>query len=117
MLNLKTTSFSSHIMVVYRAPSGTFNLFLNMIDDTIKSIYRYLILCGDINIDYLTENDRKRQFDSVLQTYNLTATVTFPTRSQGTSSTTIDNILITQKSQIILFLPYSVVYQTMTLNF
>ena len=51
-------------------------------------------MCGDINIDYLTENDRKRQLDSVLRTYNLTAIVTFPTRSQGISSTTIDNILI-----------------------
>jgi hypothetical protein len=30
----------------------------------------------------------------VLQTYNLTALVTFPTRSQVTSSTTIDNIFI-----------------------
>ena len=53
-----------------------------------------LILCGDINIDYLTENDIKRYLDSVLQTYNLTAIVTFPTRSQGSSNTTIDNIFI-----------------------
>jgi exonuclease III len=66
MLNLKTTSISSHIMVVYRAPTGNFNLYLNRLDDSIKSIYKgnlYLILCGDINIDYLTENDRKRQLD------------------------------------------------------
>jgi hypothetical protein len=53
-----------------------------------------LILCSDINIDYLTENDRKRQLDSVLQTYNLTAIVNFPTRSQGIFSTMIDNIFI-----------------------
>jgi hypothetical protein len=46
------------------------------------------------NIDYLTQNDRKRGLGSVLQTYNLTAIVTFPTRSQGASSTTIDNIFI-----------------------
>ena len=35
----------------------------------------------------------------MLQTYNLTAIVTFSTRSQGTSSTTIDNIFI-DKSKI-----------------
>jgi hypothetical protein len=84
-------------MVVYRAPTGNFNLFLNRLDDSIKSIYRAslnLVLYGDINIDYLTENDRKRQLDSLLQTYNLTAIVTFPTRSQDTSSTMIDNIFI-----------------------
>ena len=47
-----------------------------------------------MNIDYLTDNDRKSQLDSVLKTYNLTAIVTFPTRSQGISSTMIDNIFI-----------------------
>jgi hypothetical protein len=84
-------------MAVYRAPTGNFNLFLNRLDDSLKSIYRAnlnLILCGDINIDFLTENDRKRQLDSVLQTYNLTAIVNFHTRSQGISSTTMDNIFI-----------------------
>ena len=40
ILNLKTTFFSSYIMVVYRAPTGNFNLFLNRLDDSIKSIYR-----------------------------------------------------------------------------
>ena len=97
MLNLKTTSFSSHIMVVYRAHTGNFTFFLNRLDDSIKSIYRAnlnLILCGEINIDYLTKNHRKIQLDSILQTYNLTAIVTFPTRSQVTSNTMIDNIFI-----------------------
>ena len=97
MLNFKITSLSFYIMVVYRAPTVNFNLFLNRLDDSIKSIYRAnlnLILCGDINIDYLTENDRKRQLDSMLLMYNLTTIVTFPTRPQGTSSTMIDNIFL-----------------------
>ena len=50
-------------MVVYRAPTGNFNLFVNRLDDSIRSIYRAnlnLILCADINIDYLTKNNRKR---------------------------------------------------------
>ena len=95
MLNLNTTSFRLHIMAVYRAPTGDFNLLLNRLDDSIKSIYKTnlnLILCGDINIDYLSENDKKKQLDSVLQTYNLTAIVHFPTRFQDMSSTMIDNI-------------------------
>jgi hypothetical protein len=40
MLNLKTTSFSCHIMVAYWAPTGNFNLFLYRLDDSIQSIYR-----------------------------------------------------------------------------
>jgi hypothetical protein len=47
-----------------------------------------------LKFDYLTENDRKRQLESVLQSYNLTAIVTFPTRLQGISSTMIDNTFI-----------------------
>ena len=84
-------------MVVYRVLTGNFNLFLNRLDDSIRSIYRVnlnLILCGDINIDYLTENDRKRQLNSVLLICNLTTIVTFPTRLQGISSTMIDNIFL-----------------------
>ena len=51
-------------------------------------------MCGDINTDYLMDNDKKRQLDAVLLTYNLSAIVHFPTRSQGHSSTAIDNIFI-----------------------
>jgi len=98
-------------MAVYRAPTGNSNLFLNSLDDSIKSIYRAnlnLILCDDINFDYLTDNDRKRQPDSMLQTYNLTAIINFPTRSQGVSSTTIDNIFIDNLkfSKIYCFSPF-----------
>ena len=32
MLNLKTTTFSSHIIVEYRAPTGNLHLFLNRLD-------------------------------------------------------------------------------------
>ena len=43
-------------------------------------------------IDYLS--DKKRQLDAVLLTYNLSAIVQFPIRSQRRSSTAIDNIFI-----------------------
>jgi hypothetical protein len=52
-----------------------------------------LIICGDINIDYLIDNDRKRQLDAVLLSYNLKATVHFSTRVLNQSNTAIDNIL------------------------
>ena len=88
------------IMVIYRAPTGNFNLFLNRLDDAIKLVYR-----PNLNLMWWHKcrlphwEWQKKQLDSVLQTYNLTAIVTFPTRSQGTSSTTIDNIFI-DKSKI-----------------
>jgi len=84
-------------MTVYRAPTGNFNWFLNGLDDIIKTLYKVdlkLLKGGDINIDYLTDHDKKRQLDAVLLTYNLSAIIHFPTRSQGYSNTVIDNIFI-----------------------
>jgi exonuclease III len=74
VLKLKSTFFSVCIIAVYRAPTGNFNLFLNRLDDIIRTLYKanlQLIICGDINIVYLTDNDKKRQLDAVLLTYSL----------------------------------------------
>jgi hypothetical protein len=97
-------------MVVHRAPTSDFNLFLDKLDDSVTSIYKTnlnLIICSDINIDYLSENDKKKQLKSMLQMYNLTAIVHFPTRSQGMSSTMIDNIFLdTLKISTYTVLPF-----------
>jgi hypothetical protein len=50
------------------------------------------IICGDINIDYLTNSNKKRQLDAMLLSYNLSAIVHFPTRIQNQSKTAINNI-------------------------
>jgi exonuclease III len=63
MLKLKSTFFNVCITVIYRAPTGNFNLFFNRLDDIIKTLHKVdlkLILCGDINIDSLTDNDKKK---------------------------------------------------------
>jgi exonuclease III len=94
VLKMKSTFSNACTMAVYRVQTGNFNLVLNRLDDIIKTLYKVdlkLIICGDINIDYLTDNDKKRQLDAVLLTYNSSATVHFHTRSQGYSSTAIDN--------------------------
>jgi len=104
MLKLKPTFFNACIMAIYGAPTGNFNLFLNRLDDIIKTLYK-VDLCGDINIDYLTDNDKKRQLDAVLLTYNLSAVVHFPTRFQGYSSTAVDSIFIDTNKFINYFAP------------
>jgi hypothetical protein len=84
VLKLKSTFFNACIMTVYRVPTGNFNLFLNRLDDIIKTLYKVdlkLIIYDDINIHYLTYHDKKRQLVAVLLTYNLSAILHFPTRS------------------------------------
>jgi hypothetical protein len=58
VLKLKSTFFDACIMAINRAPTGNFNLFLDRLDDIIKAHYKgdlKLIVCGDMNTDYLTD--------------------------------------------------------------
>jgi exonuclease III len=62
-LNLKLTFSNLRIMTVYRAPTGNFEAFLNRLDNILKTLYKAdskLIVCGDINIDYLSDSEKKR---------------------------------------------------------
>jgi hypothetical protein len=52
------------------------------------------IICGDTNIDYSFDSDRKSQKEALFKTYNLTSVVNFPTRTQQYSAKAIDNIFI-----------------------
>jgi len=76
---------SECINALYRAPSGNFELFLSKLDAVLRNLYTATleyILCGDINIDCISDSDRKSRLDALLITYNLTSTVNFPTPIQ-----------------------------------
>jgi hypothetical protein len=65
---------------------------LNGLDSIIKSLLESWseTIWGDINIDYLTDDERKEQLDALLLSYNLMATVHFPTRVKNASNMDID---------------------------
>jgi exonuclease III len=86
-----------YILSVYRAPSGNFTNFVHKMDKILRflcSSKMEFIVCGDFNIDYLTDNSRKSQLNSLLNSYNLFNTADFPTRIQNLSMSAIDNIFI-----------------------
>jgi hypothetical protein len=85
------------ILCIYRAPAGDYDYFINKLDYILNFLYRYnleFILCGDINVNYLENNNRKLKLDDMLNTYNLRDTVNFTTRIANDSTTLIDNIFI-----------------------
>jgi len=89
-----------NVICVYRAPCGNFELFMNKLEIILNSLHSHnseLIICGDININYLEPRNKKDQLDSLLGTYNLTDTVSFPTRIANNSATLIDNIFIDKR--------------------
>ena len=59
-----------------------------------QEVFMIPIICGDINVNYLTENGMKRQLDAMLVSHTLTSTVKFRTKTWSKSSTTVDNILL-----------------------
>jgi exonuclease III len=88
---------SACIITIYRAPSGEFDLFISKLDTFLRKMYTVTteyIICGDINIDYLVDSDRKSRLEALLKTYNLTSVVIFPTRTQNYTTTATGNIFI-----------------------
>jgi exonuclease III len=94
---LVTKTSNLIILSLYRAPSGDVKEFQMRLDAILKYLYSpksEFIVCGDININYVNENNHKQQVNSLLKTYNLSHTINFATRTQNSSSTAIDNIFI-----------------------
>ena len=99
-LNLNSTHIC--IISIYRPPTGNFNFFTNNLDLIFNKLYNptsKLIICGDINIDYLKNTGKKIQLETLLFSYNLTSIVNFPTRCFKNSATAIDNIFIDNDSK------------------
>jgi hypothetical protein len=85
------------VMTMHRSPSGDFQIFLNRLKVIIKKFFQSdlkSIICGVINVSYLTDTDSKRQLDSVLNCYNLFSMMHSPTRNQNESSIAIGHIFI-----------------------
>jgi len=62
-VELETEASKVIVLSVYRAPTGDFNQFLKKLDDTLKFLYKpktEFLLCGDINVNYLHDNNHKK---------------------------------------------------------
>jgi hypothetical protein len=96
-MNLCLISNKFCIISVYRSPPGSFPYLISTLDSVLNKLYSLssnLILCGDININYLCNSTNKFQSDSLLASYSLFNIVDFPTRIDSKSSTAIDGIFI-----------------------
>jgi hypothetical protein len=105
-VRLNITPIHIFILAVYRSTSGNFSNFSKNLDSVLYTWYNnktILVICGDININYLDDCKKRQQLDALLQTYNLTGTVSFPTCKANASSTAIDNIFITRTKNYTIY--------------
>jgi len=96
-LKLDFLSIKGCIITVYRSPNGNFQCFIKGLDNIIKKMYKpdfKLIICGDININYLIESKEKQELNNILDSYNLVSVINFPTRVKNKSRSAIDNIFL-----------------------
>jgi exonuclease III len=65
-LNLGSTAMC--IISLYRSPLGSFNYFLQILNNVLQSLYTavsHIIICDDININYLVENEQRTKLDDI----------------------------------------------------
>jgi hypothetical protein len=86
-----------YILTIYRSPAEDFAKFLRFLGNILNFLMNSrteIIICGDTNVNYLTNNNRKYQLNSILNSYNLFDIVDFPTTTQDSAVSVIDNIFI-----------------------
>lgn len=83
------------VMCVYRPPASSYDLFERIMDEALSKVCnnnKYIIVCGDFNIDLLEDSSLCNRIISLFRCYNLGYLFLEPTRITATTSTCLDNI-------------------------
>jgi len=85
------------VLAIFRSPRGDFTNFLKRLDLILQKLYNNncnMIICGNVNVNYLIHNNRRNQLDAVLHSYILAGIVEFPTRFGLNSQTAISSLFM-----------------------
>lgn len=97
-VKLHCSSSNICVLSTYRSPSGIISYFLNTLESILNKIYTNslnIIICRDISISYLDDdNTNKQRQNSILATFNLFSIIDFPTRINNISMSAIVNFFI-----------------------
>jgi hypothetical protein len=80
-------------MCIHGSPNSNEEIFLELLDEAINKVLewgRFLVICGDWNINLLHDNTHQKALLSLLLSNNLQNTVLCPTRVTTNSSSLID---------------------------
>ena len=96
-IQLDSTFNKLCILAIYRSPGGDFTNFLKRLDPILQKLYnnKYnIVICGDVNVNYMTDNNHRSQLDAMLHSYILVGIIEFPTRYGLNSQTATDSVSI-----------------------
>lgn len=93
-------SYSVGVLSVYRAPSGNFEIFIDIIERALLRMSDALdcgiLVAGDFNVWFGTGDDRATRLCDLLGTFNLEQTIFLPTRGDRC----LDNIFINFNTEL-----------------
>lgn len=88
---VKSRSLQLVVLCIYRSNNrcSDFDLFLKNLDLTLKNLFnmKFLIVCGDFNVDLVENSSQRTQLYTILNMFNMKVTVLSPTRITRDSST------------------------------
>jgi exonuclease III len=77
-VKLHILSLAIVTVTVYRFPTGNVAYFLNNLEAALNQIYNNtvdIILCGDFNINYFSDNQNKQALNSLLTSYSFCSVI------------------------------------------
>jgi exonuclease III len=101
MTAVEVLDYKLIIACVYRSPDGNFSTFLRSLESVTQKVQarnKWLILCGNWNINFMQESVRLHDVQELLSLRNLVNTVKSPTVSKDKVS--LIDVVITNKDSI-----------------
>jgi hypothetical protein len=86
-----------YVVCIYRAPDGEIDIFLDKLEILIQKLLsrnKFLLLCGDWNIDLSYINKNQQALIDLMERYNFINTVHTPTRITKSTSSMIDLMFV-----------------------
>ena len=108
VVKLQTKSTNLIICCIYRAPSGNTNQYLELLDNTWKHLHHSsveLLLCGNMNVNYVIEKKNELKLNMIMNAYNLEQIVDIPTRVYINKGTPTDDTFLdrAQHNRILVY--------------
>ena len=84
------------IVCIYKSPDSKLEIFFKKLESLIDLLKKekYLVICGDFNVNFLTSNAARTEFEHIMQSFKLNPIINTATRITDLSDTCLDQIFV-----------------------
>ena len=84
------------IVCIYKSPDSKLEIFFKKLESLIDLLKKekYLVICGDFNVNFLTNNAARTEFELIMQSFKLNPIINTATRITDLSNTCLDQIFV-----------------------